>query len=68
MKQKIIKIPGDLVREFKGDIRIMVPDDGQTTGIWLPPHEMLMNPDLVKKLSENFEPIFIPKESLEENE
>lgn len=62
MVAKSFVIPGNLLKEFKGDMRIVI--DGQTQGIWMMPEEFEKNIDVVKKFAKNFEAVLIPKESM----
>ncbi len=62
MPTKSFVIPQELLKEFKGDMRIII--DGPTQGIWMMPEEFERNLDVIKKFGKNFEAVLIPKESL----
>ncbi len=60
MAAKSFVIPENFLKEFKGDMRVII--GGHTQGIWMPPEVLERNADLVRKFSKNFEAVLVPKE------
>jgi len=59
---KPLTIPGDLLKEFKGDIRF-IWHGPILIGIWWPIDTLVSNPALIKKFSNDYKIVLMPKAS-----
>ncbi len=59
MAKKSFVIPESFLKEFKGDMRIIF--GGSTQGIWVPPEDMEINAELIRKHARSLQTVLVPE-------
>lgn len=59
MTRKSFVIPESFLKEFQGDMRIIF--GGSTQGIWIPPEDMEINAELIRKHARNLQTVLVPE-------